>query len=91
MDAKEYLGTLGEKWDIENYTDMWVPGYALAGVMESYHIAKSKEEAEENILLALAHFESEKKNFKVKINMTELGRVISEALRLAAFGKEEKG
>jgi hypothetical protein len=94
MDAGEYLGTLGNKWDIENYTEMWVPGHALVGVMEGYYQAKTKEEAMEGYYQAKTKEEAEE---RVELAIQSLPIVVNSwtvddvkrAITIAAFGKDD--
>jgi hypothetical protein len=83
MDAKEYY----KQFDTEDITGAPEPDYSLSfyqnifRLMESYHQAKSKEEAEERYKDA---WEWMREEFPDNTS-------IQHALRLAAFGKEGEG
>jgi len=63
MKAKEYLKSIGAEWNIDNYTQMWVPGEKLPKILEEYHQHKLSEITEEKLIELLKDrnvFESDK-------------------------------
>ena len=99
MNAKEYLKALGHEWDIENYTEMWVPGGKLPEVLEGYHQAKSKEEAEERLEYDDLMGYIKKRWSQIENNVERLNidgfsiyrTGVEDGIELAAFGKEGEG
>jgi hypothetical protein len=74
MNAKEYLKSIGVPVDYPVH-EVW------AEYMESYHQAKSKEEAQER-------YEMAKSKMSRYVKGGEVKSVFDNVLRLAAFGKE---
>ena len=72
MNAREYLKSIGAEWDIDNYTEMWVPGDKLPKILEDYHTLKSQEEAEEIINLFSKWHNLELGSFELEAAIKEL-------------------